>query len=200
VPAGRGTPDRFSSTDPEDREDIARTLDGDPSAFTRLFRRHRERAYWIAFHLLGNAEDAREVVQEAFLRVHRSLDRFDRARPFPAWLYRIVTNLAIDRRRRGGRLRTVPLPRGAGATLGAPQDGPAELLDRKETRRRVREILEELPPKYRTALVLRELEGFGIEEIALIAKTSLTAMRWRVHRARCLFREEWESRRRRTRP
>ncbi|MEI8258260.1 MAG: sigma-70 family RNA polymerase sigma factor [Deltaproteobacteria bacterium] len=87
----------------EDRELIVRAQGGDPSAFRRLVERHQRRAFSIALGLVRDEQDAREVVQEAFLRVHKGLASFEHGSSFFTWLYRIVTNLAIDLVRKPGR-------------------------------------------------------------------------------------------------
>ena len=94
-------------SDVEDARIIQRILDGDEDAFVDLVDRYHRRAFWIAFHVLGRGEDARDVVQESFVRLHRSLHRYDFGRSFYTWFYRIVTNLAIDalRKRKSARVR-----------------------------------------------------------------------------------------------
>ena len=79
---------------------VRRSMAGDQDAFAALVARYQKRAFWIAFHVLGRVEDARDVAQEAFVRLFRSLDRFDFARSFYTWFYRIVMNLAIDHLRK----------------------------------------------------------------------------------------------------
>src|SRR5262245_56293967 len=82
--------------DPSDHELIRRAQAGEERAFEELVRRHEERAMRVALSLVANREDARDLAQEAFLRVFRNLERFDFEHEFTTWLYRIVTNLAID--------------------------------------------------------------------------------------------------------
>src|SRR5262249_45981075 len=87
----------------EDRELIGRSQKGDQAAFRKLVERHQRRAFAIAIGLVRDENDARELVQEAFLRVYRGLDNFQHGSSFFTWLYRIVTNLAIDLMRKPGR-------------------------------------------------------------------------------------------------
>ena len=79
---------------------IRYAAEGDQDAFAALVARYQKRAFWAAFHVVGRVEDARDVVQEAFVRLHRSLQSYDPARSFYTWFYRIVMNLAIDHLRR----------------------------------------------------------------------------------------------------
>ena len=75
---------------------------GSDDAFTQLVGRYQDKAFWVGYNLLGNTEEARDVAQEAFVRIFRAIDRFDFNMSFYTWLYRIVTNLAIDRLRATG--------------------------------------------------------------------------------------------------
>src|SRR5262252_3257166 len=155
---------------PGDNDLVQRTLDGDRDAFEGLVRRYEERVYWVAFHLLGDSEEARDVAQEAFLRAYRALARFDFGMSFYTWLYRIVVNLAIDAMRKRARLRPISLediPGGIKATDDEEQR-PGQRLESAETATRVRAVLAKLPEKYRTVMSLRELNNLSCKEIASI--------------------------------
>jgi RNA polymerase sigma-70 factor, ECF subfamily len=185
-----------------DADLVALAQRGDESAFESLVRRHQQRALRIARNLVPNDEDAQDLAQEAFLRVFRHLDRFDPRFPFTTWLHRIVTNLAIDYLRR----RRLPVV----ATGGAEEDetsgsleqadpdapAPSRRMEAEETAQRVRDCISALAPHFQTVLVLRELEGMGCAEIAEIVGATHVTVRWRLHRGRKLFQEEWERRER----
>lgn len=190
-----------SGASPEDADLIRRAQQGEEAAFAALVRRYQDRAYRVARNLVGNPEDAADLAQEAFLRVFRSLDRFDYQHEFGTWLYRIVTNLAIDHLRRRRPL--------SGSSGGEDDDeiapfepaddlapSPYDEVERAETRVLVRECIEALAPHFRTVLQLRELEGMACTEIADIVGATHVTVRWRLHRGRKLFLEEWERRRR----
>jgi RNA polymerase sigma-70 factor (ECF subfamily) len=181
------------SSDVADNHLIQRSLEGDLDAFGALVTRYERRAFWIGFHILGEVEESRDVVQEAFVRVYRSLDRFDFARSFYTWLYRIVTNLAIDKKRQLRLRHTTPLEDPTGAP---PEDiranPPSEQLDTKERAALVRRVIDGLPDMLRTVLVLKDLEGLSCREIAPVTGLTYSTVRWRLHRARRLFRERWE--------
>ena len=184
----------------EEKSWIRRAQLGDEEAFAWLVRRHEVRAYRIARGLLPNEEDARDVAQEAFLRVFRSIERFDFGYAFTTWLHRIVTNLAIDHLRkrrvvaRGGALDDEESQ--APELIDEGVEDPSAGVIRKETVSEVRECLESLAPHFRSVMILRELEGLACAEIAEIVGATNVTVRWRLHRGRKLFQEEWERRQR----
>jgi RNA polymerase sigma-70 factor (ECF subfamily) len=182
------------SADAADNELVQRTLAGETRAFEGLVRRYEERAWWAAYHLLGDAEEARDVVQDAFLRSYRALARFDFGMSFYTWLYRIVVNLCIDTMRKRGRLRPMSIddvPGGVPAPT-ATAEAPGRRIEHAETAIRVREVLAKLPEKYRTVMTLRELDGLSCKEIATIVKSTHATVRWRLHIARRMFKEHWD--------
>lgn len=172
---------------------------GDQDAFAQLVQRYSGRAYWVAYGLVSNEEEARDVIQDAFLRVHRAIDRFDFNQSFYTWLYRIVVNLSIDRLRKLSKTRSVALD-----DLGEPASPdtvdivPGRRMEVSETHREVHAVLDRLPEKYRTVMVLRELNGLSCKEIAGIVRSSHATVRWRLHMARKHFKDEWERRQRRS--
>jgi RNA polymerase sigma-70 factor (ECF subfamily) len=180
---------------------IRRAQGGDEAAFEALVRAHQRLAISIARNLVASEEDARDLAQEAFLRVFRNLGRFDFEHPFATWLHRIVTNLAIDHLR---KRRAVVAPGRAedGEELQPldvaddDQPAPSERAEAVETALEVREVIESLAPHFQTVLVLRELEGLPCTEIAQIVGATHVTVRWRLHRGRKLFQEEWERRQR----
>ena len=179
---------------------IRRAQAGEEEAFAWLVRSYEVRAYRVARSLIANEEDARDVAQEAFLRVFRSLERFDFGYAFSTWLHRIVTNLAIDhlRKRRvvakGGSLEDEESQ--APELVDQRVEDPSAGLEREETVDEVHRCLEALAPHFQSVLVLRELEGLSCAEIADIVGATNVTVRWRLHRGRKLFQEEWERRER----
>jgi RNA polymerase sigma-70 factor (ECF subfamily) len=188
---------RSEAPRPDDAADgqlVQRTLSGDATAFETLVRRYEERAWWAAYHLLGDGEEARDVAQEAFLRAYKALSRFDFGMSFYTWLYRIVVNLAIDALRKRARLKPVSLDDIPGG-LPAPQqpaEVPGQRIEHEEMASRVRTVLAKLPEKYRTVMTLRELDGLSCKEIASIVKSTHATVRWRLHIARKMFKEHWD--------
>lgn len=174
----------------EDAALVVAARKGDEDAFRELVERYRDRAFWIAYRRLGHAEDARDVAQEAFIRVYKALDRFDETRRFYTWLYQIVLNLTTDHLRRQGVRPAVRLDEGM--PLAGSEPAPAASLEQDELVNQVHQVLMRVPEPYRTVLSLRELEGMSGPDVAEAMGVTHATLRWRLHRARQLFREEWE--------
>ncbi len=159
----------------EDRVLIEAAQRGDRGAFRTLVERHQRRAFSIAFGLVRDENDAREVVQEAFLRVFKGLPTFEGGSSFFTWLYRIVTNLSIDLIRKPGRRATefdetkgMDEEERSSLPMMSRMDGadPADVVRRKEIAARIKTALEALPPYHRDVILLREIEGLSYEEMA----------------------------------
>lgn len=175
-----------------DAELVRRSLKGEMEAFATLVHRYQRRAYFVAYHVIGDQEEARDVAQEAFLRLYRSLASFDFGRNFYTWFYRIVANLAIDRLRKNGVLRTAPLDDVAQGVAAPHEAGePAEGAERTAM---VWAVLDHLDSKFRAVLVLRDIHGLSCREIAPILEVTHATVRWRLHRGRCLFKDLWQRR------
>jgi RNA polymerase sigma-70 factor (ECF subfamily) len=188
----RGAPlDKRREAD-EDRELIKQAQGGDKQAFRRLVERHQRRAYSIALGLVRDENDARELVQEAFLRVYRGLATFEGGSSFFTWLYRIVTNLAIDLMRKPGR-RDAELSDNQAADDDGGElsfvsriDGadPIDMLRRREIAERIQAALDALPPYHRGVILMREVEGMSYEEMAQAMGVSKGTIMSRLFHAR----------------
>ncbi len=178
---------------PEDRtEEIAllrRAQAGDQDAFGEVVNLHWKRAFWTAYDVLYDHDRAQDVAQEAFVKVHRALRSYDLGRDFASWLYRIVLNLAIDHKRRMERDRTVPTDKVE--EMVDARRAVAEDDDKAATIERVEQVLQGLPEEYRIPLTMKDIDGLSVEEVARILDLSYSTVRWRLHRARSLFRERW---------
>lgn len=164
----------------EERLLLERARDGGVDAFADFVRHFERRVRTVLFRILDDARDVEEATQDTFVQAWRNLDRFrGDAAPF-TWLYRIATNEALQRRRRA-RVETVEL-----ADEHAPQHDPA--LEAGVLRTLLVEEIRALPFEYRTALVLRDLEGLSNEEVAEALDVSLAAAKSRIHRARMTLR------------
>lgn len=159
----------------DDRELVARAQKGDRDAFRGLFERYSRRAYSLAFGVVRNPDDALDVVQDAFIKAHRHLDKFEGQASFYTWLYRIVMNLAIDHLRKHRRHKAVDFTDAAVEEGGLGEDSliprivggnPGRALMDKEIRDRIAAALDELSDNHRAVLVMRELEGMSYEEMA----------------------------------
>jgi len=182
--------DPASESPEEDRRWVEEARLGDPRAFERLVEKYQDRAIAVARRFVRDEELARDVAQEGFVRLYRSLHRYDPEHRFYTWFYRIVVHLAIDATRRRTRVRDLLEARAREPSPTVPD--PACSLEQAELRERVAVTLEQVPLKYRMLLVLRDLEGFSSKEISEISGSNHATVRWRLHRAREIFRGHWE--------
>lgn len=174
---------------------LERLRSGDEAAFADLVASHGGRLLATARRLLSNEEDARDAVQEAFLRAFQQIDGFRGGAALGTWLHRIVVNAALMRVRARKRRPEEPieamLPQFTpyGHQVGRPQRWrPEDELEREELREIVRRQIAELPETYRTVLVLRDIEGLGTEETAEALGVSTSLVKVRLHRARLALR------------
>jgi RNA polymerase sigma-70 factor, ECF subfamily len=178
----------------EDRGLIGRAQQGDVAAFRQLVERHQRRAFAIALSLVRDENDARELVQEAFLRVYRGLGSFQGGSSFFTWLYRIITNLSIDLIRKPGR-QTTDLDDSRIDTDDALEadfpyisriDGgdPADVVRRREIAQRLQHALDALPSYHRGVIVMREIDGLSYEEMAQAMGVSKGTIMSRLFHAR----------------
>ena len=174
----------------DDFQVIQECQNGDHAAFEVLVNRYKEKAYWIAYDLVSDHEAARDISQEAFVRVFKKIRQFDPRSSFPSWLSKIVANLAIDHLR-ARRSRPAVSLENLPVEPKAPRAEPSE-LEAEESRAAVRKVLDRMPEKYRTVLVLKEINGMSSEEIAKTLGRPAITIRWRLHAARKMFKEIWE--------
>jgi RNA polymerase sigma-70 factor, ECF subfamily len=174
----------------DDASLIAATLAGDNAAFGRLVEAYQDRLYNSLLRVLGSAEDAADIVQDAFVQAYTKLDSFRGSAAFYTWLYRIAFNLAMSHARRGHR--TASLDERRSLVGDEPMDGqvPAEegVLER-ERAELVHAALAELSMDYRQVLVLREIDGCRYDEIAEILALPVGTVRSRLFRARLEMRD-----------
>ncbi len=159
-------------------------------SWEEVVRTHRNRVYGLAYRLTGNRHDAEDLTHDAFLRVFKALPSYRPQRPgsFEAWLYRITTNLFLDRVRRQRRLRMEPLLEELGQRLGRVPSAEQIVLDSSLTRE-LRRAIQTLSPEYRAAVVLSDLEGLSYEQVAETLGVPLGTVRSRIHRGRSQLRE-----------
>jgi RNA polymerase sigma-70 factor (ECF subfamily) len=176
--------------EPTEVELIRACQAGSAEAFRRLVEMYERRVFGVAYSIVHDRELARDLAQEAFLRVYRAIGTFDLSRPFYTWLYHIVVNLSIDALRKERHVQPVDLRAAAG--VAARGEAPSDTLQRRELQERVRRVLDQLPIPFRVALTLRDLRGFTAPEIAAMVGCSPVTVRWRIHEARKRFRAIWE--------
>jgi len=171
-------------TSVSDLQLVSDAVGGDHAAFDALARRHFARIHALLFRLVGNHEDAEDLAQECFVKAHRSLGWYRGECSFATWLYRIAVHLSRDHYRK--RSRRGPIT-SLTDMLGAPQakaSGPREDAMQLEFQGVLREALDELPHRLRTALVLRTLEGLEYEAIAEVLGIKPGTARVHVMKAR----------------
>jgi RNA polymerase sigma factor (sigma-70 family) len=159
-----------------------------------IVRAHSARVYRLAYRLTGNPHDAEDLTQEVFVRVFRSLSSYTPG-TFEGWLHRITTNLFLDSARRKQRIRFEGLADDMAHRLPGSEPTPAQAFDDTHLDEDVQAALKALPPDYRAAVVLCDIEGFSYEEIAATLGVKLGTVRSRIHRGRAQLRASLEHRR-----
>jgi RNA polymerase sigma-70 factor (ECF subfamily) len=191
-----------ASEDPRERTGrlVRAARRGDLGAFDELIRRFQRQATAVAYRLLNHREDALEVVQDAFLRAFEKLETLSQPEQFRPWLMRIVTNLALNRRRSRALRTTVPLDAAgrdgddahARRALPDPRTAsPVQVASGEELRDKIAEAIEQLPPMQRQALVLFSLAGLPQKDVAEQLGCSVQAVKWHVFAARKTLKEKF---------
>ncbi|MEE8408407.1 MAG: sigma-70 family RNA polymerase sigma factor [Myxococcota bacterium] len=172
---------------------VDRAKRGDEIAFSELVSRHYRRAVRVAFGLLKHPDDAEDVVQDAFARVHLRLKNFEGTSAFYTWLYRIVVNLSIDAIRRRRRERRIDLEDESIRDALRSEDDlwpryddthPGESAERRELAQRLQRAFDDLPEIHQAVVVLREIQGMSYEEIAKTLKIRKGTVMSRLFHAR----------------
>ncbi len=169
---------------------IARCLAGDRAAFDNLFNKYQEYVYNIVYGILGKPEEARDVAQEVFLQVYRSLSSFRRGSRFATWLYRIAVNRAVDVARSSKRWSWLSIDEDVRSRADTA-DGPQQITARHAEQSATQQILMQVPVQHRDVLVLRYYQELSIDEIAEVLGISVAAAKVRLHRARHHFKERY---------
>jgi RNA polymerase sigma-70 factor (ECF subfamily) len=174
---------------------VARLRAGEDAAFEELVRTYTPRLLGLARRIVGNDEDARDVLQDALLSAFRSIDRFQGDARLGTWLHRIVVNTALMRLRRRRRKPEesieplLPAFQSDGHfaerfSAWSETEAADQALSRRETRQLIRGLIDKLPESFRTVLLLRDIEGLDTEETARVLDTTPNAVKIRLHRAR----------------
>lgn len=168
---------------------IAQFLNGNEPAFDQLLLRHQQRAFSIAYGLLGNHEDAAEVAQDAFVKVYHGLAGFRRDASFTTWLFRIVTNLAHNKHRAAvvrGKGRIVPIENADGEAIPLADSTPSasDAAISRESEQRLLDALDKLNAEHREAIVLYSIQELSYEQIAESLEISVGTVKSRIFRAR----------------
>jgi len=167
---------------------------GDRAAFTQLMQKYQNKIFGLAFRMLHNGEEAKDITQDVFFSVYRSIKKFKGESKISTWLYRIAINACINRLKSKGRKDTVPLEnkKQEGDLVAINEDNlisgridtPSEALERKNLNSILEREIGKLPDEYRVVLVMRDVEGLTYEEIEKILKVPDGTVKSRLHRAR----------------
>jgi len=171
--------------------------DEDRREFDGLVERYHKQAYNVAYRMAGNHADAEDLTQEAFIRAFRFFGQYRRELPFDSWLYKIMSNVFIDRLRRRPKanIRSLDAPvvtqeGEAQFDVADPCDGPEDVVLSREMDVRIQAALETLPEAFRITVIYADIEGLSYEEIADVTRTNIGTVRSRLHRGRRLLRDK----------
>lgn len=188
-----------------DNRVIEKAKEGDRRAFSEIVRRYEDLVFSFSFKVCRDKEKAEETVQDTFVNVYRKLRQFDGKSKFTTWLYSIVVNNCLMKRRKSKLrqatvsidtpegFRSDPLRDGQGnviQTIPSWKETPDVLLMKKELQELLDRAIQQLPVDYRIVFVLRDIEGKSAEETAKIMRLSIPAVKSRLHRARAFLREQ----------
>jgi len=180
-----------------DEELVARSVAGDTDSFNQLIVRWERPIYALAYRQIGREDDARDVVQEAFLRAFRALPGFKGQAKFSSWLYRITLNLCRDWMRRQRRAPFVQVPEGMdvsdmAAVEASPSESIEDTIGRQDLGRHVKKAMQLLPDEQRSAILLKEYHGLTFQEIAELQGCPLSTVKTRLYQGLTVLRRELE--------
>lgn len=179
----------------EAAELVARAKGGDTAAFDELVRKYRARVYALALHLTGEASDADDITQDAFLKAYHKLPEFEGRSEFFTWIYRITLHRALNAKRDHKRRRTVPIddPRLVAAIAVDSQGDPERAVQLRDRYRALLESFDQLSSLLQTTVVLTTLQGLSYKEAAVVLETTEGTIAWRIHEARRKMRSYLDS-------
>jgi RNA polymerase sigma-70 factor, ECF subfamily len=179
---------------------VKKSQSGDVESFELLINAYDKRAYNIAYRVMGNEENAKDMAQEALLRVFRSIKDFKGQSSFSTWLYRVVTNVCLDELRRRKNEKYVSMDSTIQTDSGelhmelcSDKETPESVYERVEQRELITKAINELNEDYKSVIVLRDIQGFSYEEISNMLDCSLGTVKSRINRARNMLRERLKS-------
>lgn len=173
-------------------------LKGDQNAFSQLVDLYQEKLYHMAYRMLNNRQEAEDVVQDTFLRVYNNLEKYDDTMKFSTWIYRIATNLCIDRLRKRKPVYSLDAEssdyEGLDGYSMIPSDNrtPESELLISETQSIIHQAIDTLPPKYKSVMILRYIHELSLQEVGEVLDMPVTTIKTRVHRGREFLRKKLE--------
>lgn len=175
---------------------IKQVLKGDQNAYSDIVSSYQQSLYHVCYRILGNQQEAEDVAQEAFVRAYINLHTFDTKRKFSTWLYRIATNLCIDRlrKKKPDYYLDADVPGTEGlnmySQIASGERLPEEEIERMELKDRIHYEINRLPEKYRTVIILKYIEELPLQQISDILEIPLGTVKTRVHRGREALRKQ----------
>ena len=175
---------------------IKQVLKGDQNAYADIVNLYQHKLYQICYRMLGNKQEAEDIAQEAFVRAYINLHSYDQKRKFSTWIYRIATNLCIDRIRK--KKPDYYLDAEVAGTDGldmysqiaADEKLPEDVVAQMELQERIQYEISRLPDKYRSVIVLKYIEELSLHEISEILDMPLGTVKTRIHRGREALRKQ----------
>ena len=181
------------SLEPDDRQLVETIRRGDDSAFEQLVRRKTSKVYSLCYRIIGNAEDAKDISQLVFIKLWENLEKYDPAYAFDTWLYRIVTNVAIDfMRNKQSRENAVNSNLRLVKTSSEAEQGV--VVQRKEIENVFNAVSSVLSPKQKTIFVMREMDDLPSSEIAKVLGCRESTVRNHLFNARKLMQQQLKKR------
>lgn len=174
------------TTRADDARLLARVASGDHEAFTKVMQTHEDRVFSVCLRIMGNRENALDATQETFLTTFRKADQFEGKSALGTWIYRIAVNTCYDILRREKRRRADPLPE----HLDPADHRAEEAIDSVALRPELQRALAALPPEFRSAVVLADIEGLRLADVAAILLIPVGTVKSRVFRGRRLLADE----------
>lgn len=168
---------------------IVQSKEGDMQAFRQLMEQYQQYAYQLAYRILHCQEDARDTVQETFIRVWQHLSRFNMKKKFTTWLYRIVVNRSMDKLRQRKRRSEVTIKNGNDSVFTDPQHNPEDCYMNKEAIDTIRQAMDHLPLKQRLVFILRDLQCLSVKEAAKVLKCTHQSVKSNLYYARLNMRK-----------
>ena len=177
---------------------VALARDGDRGAFAELVDMYKGKLFHLAFRMLGNKQEAEDAVQDAFMRMYEHLGRYDSQHKFSTWIYRIATNLCIDRlrRRKSSYSLDADFSEGDGmdgySLLKSAEPLPEQQLVLSERQQIIAKAMDALPAKYKSAMALKYYQDLSLQEISDILHIPVSTVKTRIHRGRDYLRRKLE--------
>ncbi len=175
---------------------VNEVLKGHRDAFEEIVTLFQHRLYQVCYRMLGNAQEAEDIAQEAFVRAYTNIHTYDQNRKFSTWLFRIATNLCIDRirKKKPDYYLDAEVPGTEGlnmySQIASPDELPEVQVEKMEMQERIHYEIGRLPDKYRSVIILRYIEELPLQEIGDILKLPLGTVKTRVHRGREALRKQ----------